>query len=129
MISTLIAVIVLLPGPFMHGVGVAAQNAPAPAAGAFAKRASLVTVRDDVSAGVIRVSGIGRPPSRLRGTRARLMARRAAEVRAVRNLAAVLGRDMPTTIRGFGYVDTSYRADGTVVVTVEYRPPTGCSQR
>ncbi|MCH7814683.1 MAG: hypothetical protein IID40_11760, partial [Planctomycetes bacterium] len=40
----------------------------------------------------LRVNGVGYPPAHLSGTRARLMARRAAEVVAQRNLAAELAR-------------------------------------
>jgi len=51
------------------------------------------------------------------------MAKRAAEVRAVRNLAGKLGRPQTTTIRGFRYVSTTYRADGSARVVVEYVKP------
>jgi hypothetical protein len=51
------------------------------------------------------------------------MARRAAEVVAVRNLATRLGCGRRARIRGFRYAATTYRADGSVEVVVEY--PTG----
>ncbi|MGD2111089.1 MAG: hypothetical protein PVI86_17060 [Phycisphaerae bacterium] len=72
----------------------------------------------------VRAPGVGVPPPRLRGAQARLMARRAAEVRAVRNLAVKLGDRRRTTLRGFRYVSTTYRRDGSVRVVVEStRPP------
>ncbi len=80
----------------------------------------------------VRATGVGRPPARLTGTQARLMARRAAEVVAVRNLAAKLagrshdctGGNMPTNtmrtvMRGYRYVSAKELPDGTVEVVVE----------
>ena len=64
--------------------------------------------------------GIGHPPRRMKGARARLMARRAAEVVAVRNLARKLGYGPRATVRGFCYVSTEYLVDGSIRVTVEY---------
>ena len=69
--------------------------------------------------GVVRAVGIGKPPRRMAGARAKLMARRAAEVRAVRNLAIKLGYGRRTTVRGFRYVSTEYLVDGSVRVMVE----------
>ena len=69
--------------------------------------------------GVVRAVGIGKPPRRMRGAQAKLMARRAAEVRAVRNLAIKLGYGRRATVRGFRYVSTEYLVDGSVRVMVE----------
>jgi len=68
---------------------------------------------------IVRATGVGRPPARMAGPRGRLMARRAAEVVAVRNLATKLGHGRRATLRGFRYVSTRYRPDGSVEVTVE----------
>jgi len=73
----------------------------------------------DRSVGVTRAIGVGHPTPGLPASRGRLMARRAAEVRAVRALAAKLGYHGRATIRGFRYVSTTYRDDGTVEVVVE----------
>lgn len=70
---------------------------------------------------VIRASGVGYPPRHLRGPQARLMARRAAETRALRNLARKLGLGPRAVIRGFRYVEEVRRPDGSCRVTVEYR--------
>ena len=75
---------------------------------------------------VLRAAGIGKPPPRLSGAQARLMARRAAEVRAVRNLARKLGHGGRATVRGFQYRGTEYFSDGSVKVVVECRV---CSAR
>lgn len=69
---------------------------------------------------VIQATGIGHPPPWLKGARARLMARRAAEVLAVRNLSRKLGCRRRTTLSGFRYVSTDYLPNGAVRVTVEY---------
>jgi len=69
----------------------------------------------------IRENGIGRPPRNLQGPRARLMARRAAEVQAVRNLARKLGLPRHTVVRGIHYTKTDYHPNGTVVVEVQYK--------
>ena len=69
---------------------------------------------------VVRAMGIGRPPRWMKGARAKLMARRAAEVVAVRNLARKLGYGPGARIRGFRYVATEYLVDGSIRVTVEY---------
>ena len=84
----------------------------------------------------IRATGIGRPPKHMTGPRAKLMARRAAEVVAVRNLAAKLqGQMVPTgragiarsrldgVVRGFRYLPPRELPDGTITVTVELGPP------
>lgn len=49
------------------------------------------------------------------------MARRAAEIVAVRNLARKLGLGRRSFLRGFRYHDPVYKDDGSVVVVVEYR--------
>ncbi len=83
---------------------------------------------DDAPCGLIRVTGVGHPPLHMTGVRARLMARRAAEVRAVRNLASTLGCGGRAVVRGFRYASTAYQADGSVEVVVEYVPRRGeCS--
>ncbi len=80
----------------------------------------------------LRVTGVGYPPARLSGPRARLMARRAAEVVAQRNLAAELARlstgvggagvaHRPSArIAGFRYVAQRDLPDGSVEVTIEW---------
>ena len=68
-------------------------------------------------------TGVGLPPPRRAGAQARLMAKRAAEVRAVRNLAVKLGYGCRTTIRGYRYVSTTYRSDGSIRVVVTYTKP------
>ena len=80
---------------------------------------------------VIRATGIGKPPQGRPAAQSRLMARRAAEVVAIRNLAAKVhgltvdpteGTGRMTTaarIRGFRYVSTRSLPDGRVEVTVE----------
>jgi hypothetical protein len=72
---------------------------------------------------VIWAAGLGLPPPGMSGAQARLMARRAAEVRAVRNLTVKLGYGRRTTIRGFRYVSTTYRSDGSIRVVVTYTRP------
>lgn len=79
--------------------------------------------------------GVGRPPPHMTGVRARLMARRAAEVVAVRELSRrwaasdgaprcgeCLARRR-TRVCGFRYVSARELADGRVVVTVETVEP------
>jgi|GEM_PF-5480360 len=70
---------------------------------------------------VIRASGIGHPPRSMRGVRATLMAKRAAEVVAVSNLAKRLGYHNPAKVKGFRYASAKVRADGSVLVVVEKR--------
>ncbi len=72
---------------------------------------------------VVRATGVGHPPPRMAGPRGRLMARRAAEVVAVRNLATKLGMGHRAALRGFRYVSTRHRPDGSVEVTVETTRP------
>lgn len=89
---------------------------------------------------VIRAVGIGQPPRHLTGTQARLMARRAAEVIAVRNLAAKLARvdrvsthrhptrvtSLQTRLRGFQYGPAVVLPNGHVkVVAYTTLPPAG----
>jgi len=84
---------------------------------------------------VIRATGVGYPPRRVGGARARLLARRAAEVVAQRNLALKVGRTcanskasqiVSRTVRarlgGLRYVGERDLPNGGVEVTVEYRP-------
>lgn len=93
-------------------------NRPLPAASAVhAQRQSAVATRP----APVRASGIGYPPRGMRGPQGNLMARRAAEVVAVRNLAARLGHGWSAHLRGFRYVSTTYRRDGSVLVVVEAR--------
>jgi hypothetical protein len=86
---------------------------------------------DSQPADVIRATGIGRPPEGKSPAQARLMARRAAEVVALRNLVRklhddeVVGDDGTFTattegfVRGFNYLPPSEHPDGTVEVVVE----------
>ncbi len=67
-----------------------------------------------------RAPGLGCPPPHITGSRATMMARRAADVVAVRNLANKLGLGRRARMRGFRYVLTEYRPDGSVMVVVEY---------
>ena len=80
---------------------------------------------------VVQATGIGKPPAGRAPAQAYLMARRAAEVVAVRNLAAQLagandgpsasarGVRLQATLRGFRYVAVRTLSDGRVEVTVE----------
>jgi hypothetical protein len=85
---------------------------------------------------VVQASGVGRPPPNMTGPQAKLMARRAAEVIAVRNLAARLqGRaaqhastgtghaSVDALIRGYRYLPATVLPDGSVEVTVELPLP------
>ncbi len=67
----------------------------------------------------VRATGIGHPPPRMKGAQAKLMARRAAEVVAVRNLAKKLGIESGERVSGFRYVVTKDLPNGKVEVTVE----------
>ena len=66
----------------------------------------------------VAATGLGRPQPNIGGGRARLMAKRAAEVIAVRNLARKLGLGPRATVRGFRYLPAKYLPDGRVEVTV-----------
>ena len=68
---------------------------------------------------VVSASGIGYPPRNMQGVQGRLMARRAAEVTAVRNLAAKLGMPPNTRIHSFRYVSARNLPGGAVEVMVE----------
>ncbi|MCP4249936.1 MAG: hypothetical protein GY778_23080 [bacterium] len=80
----------------------------------------------------IQVTGVGYPPAHISGPRARMMALRAAEVVAQRNLAAELARlstinraaatsrRLSARIAGFRYVAQRDRPDGSVEVTIEW---------
>ncbi len=99
-----------------------------PQAEPAAPRCAGLKDRPPVHSNCVRSVGIGYPPRHLKGARARLMARRAAEVVAVRNLARKLGYPRRATIRGFRYVSTEYLDTGSVRVIAEYplgacRPP------
>lgn len=70
---------------------------------------------------VVRATGVGYPPMGMQGPQARLMAQRAAEVNAVRNLSNMLGGGPRAYLSGFHYVSRAKRADGSFEVTVEAR--------
>lgn len=67
--------------------------------------------------------GVGYPPARLKGAQARLMARRAAEVSAARNLYREIDPTGRTQHIPFRYVSSQLRRDGSVVVTVVAHRP------
>ncbi len=67
----------------------------------------------------VRATGIGFPPAKGRAEQKRLMARRAAEVVAVRNLSAKLGPESSRHLPPFRYVSTQEHPNGSVEVTVE----------
>lgn len=67
------------------------------------------------------VTGNGRAPARATGPQTRLMAKRAAEIVALRNLSKELGLASPASLSGFRYVSSAHHADGSVTVTVEWR--------
>ena len=74
--------------------------------------------------GVVRATGIGKPPSGKSPVVARLMAERAARVTAIRNLARAVkpyqSQTGSVTIRNFREVRTVARPDGSVEITVEW---------
>lgn len=101
-------------------IGVIALGLTGHAHGALPPNTSPTHASPKANKNITRAVGIGRPPAHMKGAQARLMARRAAEVIAVRNLARKLGMRSKARLRGFRYVLTEYRADGTVKVVVEY---------
>jgi len=66
--------------------------------------------------------GVGYPPARLAQPQARLMARRAAEVSAVRNLYREINPADPVQRVPFRYVSSVTRTDGSIVVRVSSVP-------
>lgn len=68
--------------------------------------------------------GVGRPSPRHAPAQARLMARRAAEVRAVHSLGLQATGQQSFFIRGFQYQYHGVRPDGSVVVTATFRRTT-----
>ncbi|MGB0716548.1 MAG: hypothetical protein ACPGXK_11750 [Phycisphaerae bacterium] len=87
----------------------------------FVDAAPVETLNDaDWSARIVQAKGTGRPPRKYKGARAKLMARRAAEVIAVRNLARKMNR-RGGRLRGFRYVEYHYHSDGRVTAVVEAR--------
>ena len=70
----------------------------------------------------IEATGVGYPPVRSAQSQARLMARRAAEVGAVRNLYREINPARPVQRVPFRYVSSVTRPDGSVVVRVSALP-------
>jgi len=73
----------------------------------------------------VQAVGIGYPPHRMPGAQGQLMAQRAAEVVAVRNLAMKLGVGPQGRLPSFRYVSTKQLLNGSVEVTVETTVPVG----
>lgn len=86
--------------------------APQPVSASFGPALRVTVV-------VVSATGVGYPPRRMRGVQARLMARRAAEVTAVRNLAARIGLSPGSHLGSFRYVSFRNLPGGAVEVTVE----------
>ena len=76
-----------------------------------------------IPSAAVRAVGIGNPPPRMAGAQGRLMARRAAEVTALQNLAVKLGLGSQGRLPSFRYVSTTHLANGSVEVTVETTVP------
>lgn len=96
-----------------------------PRAGAIADSATAFRpVRAAAGGGgvVVQATGIGRRPPQMNDPRARLMARRAAEVVAVRNLFNEM-HDRGRELRGFRYVSYQTLPDGRIQVTVQATIP------
>lgn len=70
---------------------------------------------------VVAATGHGRAPAHIRNPQARLMARRAAEVVALRNLAHELKLPPTTALRGHRTVSVTDQPDGSAIVTLEWR--------
>jgi len=77
------------------------------------------------SAAAVQTVGVGYSPPRLPGAQGRLMARRAAEVVAVRNLAVKLQLGPRGRLPSFRYVSAKHLPNGSVEVTVETTVPVG----
>lgn len=86
--------------------------------------------RESADRVVIQAVGIGKPPAKYHGARARLMAERAAHVVASRNLLAkVSGVEVPQSragyirlegrLAGVRYLPTTFHADGSAEVVAE----------
>ena len=69
---------------------------------------------------VIQAVGIGYPPPGKGAAQGRLLAQRAAEVGAMRNLARLAGNQSPI-LQGFRFVSKRVRPDGSVEVVAEMR--------
>ena len=67
----------------------------------------------------IRAEGIGYPPGNMTGSRAKLMARRAAEVAAVRALHRRLVLPSGARTPPFRWISVEWKADGSVIAIVE----------